>query len=367
MPRFVNCRFRVLVPVDAQRGLHVARVAEAARLRLARETDDPAAGGGTVRYLSPEMLSGRPAAEADDRLVAMRAAVRRWSRGRTRSRGTGTRSTGSRTASGAGVSPPRPGRRPGVAASMLTARPAGTPGHGASAAPAAAGVVNAAGAPMPPDARSYAAERSAPGAPSRHRRVAASRRRVDASLSPEHPPRLRRRAPAARRLARWPHARRHEPRPSISPGFTPRGARASAALAAAAFRAPARRPVVPGRTAEQYSVEESTLGIVQRELRELFGTLETDSSGLDPELSDWLRNHVAQMLRVVETAQTVGSEAAKREMYALVGEGRFSSCPEPTTPASRKFFERVAKATDVVGSAIRLAHTVSEVSGLLAP
>lgn len=118
---------------------------------------------------------------------------------------------------------------------------------------------------------------------------------------------------------------------------------------------------------EQYSVEESTLGIVQRELRELFGTLETDSSGLDPELSDWLRNHVAQMLRVVETAQTVGSEAAKREMYALVGEGRFSSCPEPTTPASRKFFERVAKATDVVGSAIRLAHTVSEVSGLLAP
>ena len=33
---------------------------------LARETDDPAAGGGTVRYLSPEVLSGRPAAEADD-------------------------------------------------------------------------------------------------------------------------------------------------------------------------------------------------------------------------------------------------------------------------------------------------------------
>ena len=33
---------------------------------LARETDDPAAGGGTVRYLSPEVLSGRPADEADD-------------------------------------------------------------------------------------------------------------------------------------------------------------------------------------------------------------------------------------------------------------------------------------------------------------
>ena len=33
---------------------------------LARETDDPAAGGGTVRYVSPEALSGRPAAEADD-------------------------------------------------------------------------------------------------------------------------------------------------------------------------------------------------------------------------------------------------------------------------------------------------------------
>ena len=33
---------------------------------LARETDDLTARGGTVRYLSPEVLSGRPAEEADD-------------------------------------------------------------------------------------------------------------------------------------------------------------------------------------------------------------------------------------------------------------------------------------------------------------
>ena len=118
---------------------------------------------------------------------------------------------------------------------------------------------------------------------------------------------------------------------------------------------------------EQYSVEESTLGIVQRELNELFEIVEADSSGLDPELSEWLQTHIAQMLRVAEIARTVGSEAAKREMFAVVGEGRFSSCPEPKSPASRKLFERVAKATDVVGSAIRLAHTVSEVSGLLGP
>ena len=33
---------------------------------LARETDDAATAGGTLRYLSPEVLSGRPADEADD-------------------------------------------------------------------------------------------------------------------------------------------------------------------------------------------------------------------------------------------------------------------------------------------------------------
>ena len=33
---------------------------------LARESDDPATGVGTVRYLSPEVLTGRPAEEADD-------------------------------------------------------------------------------------------------------------------------------------------------------------------------------------------------------------------------------------------------------------------------------------------------------------
>ena len=33
---------------------------------LARETDDTATPGGTLRYLSPEVLSGRPADEADD-------------------------------------------------------------------------------------------------------------------------------------------------------------------------------------------------------------------------------------------------------------------------------------------------------------
>ena len=33
---------------------------------LARETGDVATRGGTVRYLSPEVLSGRPAGEADD-------------------------------------------------------------------------------------------------------------------------------------------------------------------------------------------------------------------------------------------------------------------------------------------------------------
>ena len=33
---------------------------------LARSTDDPAATGGTLRYVSPEALSGSPAAEADD-------------------------------------------------------------------------------------------------------------------------------------------------------------------------------------------------------------------------------------------------------------------------------------------------------------
>ena len=33
---------------------------------LARETNDATSQGGTARYLSPEMLSGRPAEEADD-------------------------------------------------------------------------------------------------------------------------------------------------------------------------------------------------------------------------------------------------------------------------------------------------------------
>ena len=33
---------------------------------LARESDAPATGGGTVRYLSPEVLSGRPTEEPDD-------------------------------------------------------------------------------------------------------------------------------------------------------------------------------------------------------------------------------------------------------------------------------------------------------------
>ena len=33
---------------------------------LARGANDAAAGGGTLRYLSPEVLSGRPAGEADD-------------------------------------------------------------------------------------------------------------------------------------------------------------------------------------------------------------------------------------------------------------------------------------------------------------
>ena len=33
---------------------------------LARETDDAVTAGGTLRYMSPEVLSGRPAHEADD-------------------------------------------------------------------------------------------------------------------------------------------------------------------------------------------------------------------------------------------------------------------------------------------------------------
>jgi len=33
---------------------------------LAREANDATSGGGTARYLSPEVLSGRPASEADD-------------------------------------------------------------------------------------------------------------------------------------------------------------------------------------------------------------------------------------------------------------------------------------------------------------
>ena len=81
---------------------------------LARETGDVATRGGTVRYLSPEVLSGRPADEADDVWSLWRDAARNRI-GRASVRGErGRRGRRSHSASAS-----RPGRRGGGGSGRL--------------------------------------------------------------------------------------------------------------------------------------------------------------------------------------------------------------------------------------------------------
>ena len=76
---------------------------------LARETNDADTQGGTLRYLSPEVISGLPAERSRRRLVLVRGAAPRWWRASTRS--PAAASTRWRGVFGAGASAAMSGRR----------------------------------------------------------------------------------------------------------------------------------------------------------------------------------------------------------------------------------------------------------------
>ena len=114
--------------------------------RLARETNDATSLGGTARYLSPEMLSGRPAEEADDvwslcvmlyEMVSGEHPFAGGGAGEVKDR-IRRQSLGRGAPSAAGSSPSATGVA--FAAMMLTARPSARPATASAFADALRGV-----------------------------------------------------------------------------------------------------------------------------------------------------------------------------------------------------------------------------------
>lgn len=90
-----------------------------------------------------------------------------------------------------------------------------------------------------------------------------------------------------------------------------------------------------------------------------------NSAGVHDELSHWLSSRLNEAISVLETAERVGVEAARKRLYALVGRTRFEPCPEPDSGKGRQALQQVAAAVSAVASLLNTGTKIADVFGLL--